>query len=462
MIDPTKSPGTRDRERAWAPYRPTADAPWDLRRVVHLHRRAGFAAPWDRIQRDLKDGPQPSIDRLLEGKLRINRDDEFESTSGVLVEAATGSSEPDRLKAWWIWRMLHTPDPLGERLTLMWHNHFATSNRKVDDLTAMHRQNETFRRLARAPFGELLNAVVRDPALLIWLDARANRKGHPNENLARELMELFTVGIGHFAETDVREAARALTGWSVTDGQFRELASLHDDGPKALLGRRGNWSGKDLVAILLEHPATADRLAWRICGCFMGEGTVGSDALRELGEGLRSHDLDIGWALGTLLRSRAFFEEVNIATQVASPPQLVVGAVAALEIADASTRVLADWVGRVGQDLFDPPNVGGWPGGRGWLGSRNLIARINLVAALIDGGAIGCAEPLNALGLAERHGAGLGPDELLSWFSRLLLGQEPDSDIRDRILASVKSQPPAERARRLVAMILSSPDAQLS
>ena len=349
MTDATGTPDSRDRESHWAPYRPADDVPWDIRRVVHLHRRAGFAAPWDLICRDLKDGPESSVNRVLGGQVRTDpAADEFESRSSVLADAAAGSADPNRLKAWWIWRMLHTPDPLGERLTLLWHNHFATSNVKVKDPAAMRLQNETFRRLARAPFGELLNAVVRDPALLIWLDAPANRKGHPNENLARELMELFTVGIGGHSESDVREAARALTGWSVAEGHFHEVDSAHDDGPKTLLGRRGNWSARDLIAILLDQPGTAERLAGRICECFMGEGVVSAEERRALADGLRAHDLDVGWAVGTVLRSRAFFAEANIGSRVMGPAEFVVGAVAALEVSDASTLVLADWVARLG------------------------------------------------------------------------------------------------------------------
>ena len=213
--------GTSDRAKPWAPFSPSREEPWDMRRVVHLHRRVAFAATWEEIERDLKDGPEASINRLLEGRARSAQGqaaDEFESTSTVLADAAAGSSEPGRLKAWWIYRMLFTPDPLGERLTLMWHNHFATSNAKVDDLAAMRQQNETFRRLAGQPFGELLEAAIRDPALLAWLDAPANRKGHPNENLARELMELFTARHRKLHRGRRREAARRLTGWSVSDG----------------------------------------------------------------------------------------------------------------------------------------------------------------------------------------------------------------------------------------------------
>jgi uncharacterized protein (DUF1800 family) len=224
--------------------------------VVHLHRRAGFAATWGEVQRDLKDGPKPSIDRLLAGKSRSQGvPEDFETTAAQLAE--TAAFDVLRSKAWWVYRMFFGPDPLGERLTLMWHNHFATSNAKVNDLGAMRRQNQTFRELARAPFGKLLNAALRDPALLFWLDAPTNRKGHPNENLARELMELFTLGIGHYTETDMKEAARALTGWSlagktadrggrgVGGGKFHEESDQHDEGEKTILGHKGPWKGTD-------------------------------------------------------------------------------------------------------------------------------------------------------------------------------------------------------------------------
>ena len=197
----------------WAPFEPNAEAPWDLRRVVHLHRRAGFGATWEEIGRDLDDGPGPSVDRLLRGDSRIDGVPEgFGKTAELLADAAVASNDPNRLKAWWMYRILFGPDPLGERLTLMWHDHFATSNLKVDDLGLMRSQNETLRSHARGPFGDMLGAMVHDPALLVWLDAPSNRKGRPNENLARELLELFALGVGRYTEADVKESARALTG----------------------------------------------------------------------------------------------------------------------------------------------------------------------------------------------------------------------------------------------------------
>ena len=204
--------------------------------------------------------------------------------------------------------MLFGPDPLTERLTLMWHDHFATSNLKVNDLALMRRQNETLRSLGRGPFGRLVQAMLRDPALLVWLDAQENTKGHPNENLARELMELFTLGIGHYSEDDVKQAARALTGWKLVDDEARFVPVRHDAGTKTILGRTGSFDAGGLAGLLLDQPATSRRLAWRLGHEFFGEGGVDKAALDALAEGLRAHDLDIGWGVATVLRSRLFFD----------------------------------------------------------------------------------------------------------------------------------------------------------
>jgi hypothetical protein len=449
----------------WAPYVPDEKAPWDLRRVVHLHRRAGFGATWAEIQRDLKDGPRASIDRLLAG--RAYRDPvpaDFARTADVLGGAAGDFGEPMRLRAWWVYRMLFGPDPLGERLTLMWHNHFATSNLKVDDLAAMRRQNEVFRKHARAPFGELLGAVLRDPAMLVWLDAPANRKGHPNENLARELMELFTLGIGHYTETDVKEGARALTGWSLKDDAFAEVEASHDPGEKTILGKKGRWKAPDLTRILLEHPATAHRIAFRICQLLLGEKALPPAALDVLAAGLRRRDLDVGWAVETVLRSRLFFTDDQIGSRVLAPVEYVLGAARNLELFEppANTLILAEWVTRLGQELFYPPNVGGWPGGRAWLTSRSLIARANFASNVVAGQRGGQAEPLDALGLARRHGERRDRESVIGFFSRLLLGREPSPAWRDRLMATLDATAQdADGARSIVSRILATPEAQL-
>jgi uncharacterized protein (DUF1800 family) len=451
----------------WAQYRPSADAPWNRRRVVHLHRRAGFAAIWPQIERDLRDGPEASIDRLLKGNARdISSPDEFQKTADQLADAAVASGDAGRLKAWWVYRMLFGADTLTERLALLWHNHFATSNLKLNDLDAMRQQNELLRRHARGPFGELLRAVVHDAALLRWLDADSNRKGRPNENLARELMELFTLGIGNFTEADVKEAARALTGWTLADGAFRHDPTRHDDGEKTILGRKGHWRGDNLVRMLLEHPATARRLAWRMCDLLMGEGTVTEAGLEALAEGLRRHDLDIGWAVETVLRSQTFFAPANLGGRVLGPVEYVVGAARALEVSDPppSSLVLADWMARLGLDLFYPPNVGGWPTGRGWISPHTMIGRANFAAALVDGGLGGAARPFDALALPKRHGRKDDLESIIAFYAELLLGEWPGAAWQEQLMTSLGSTARAtpQTLRRAVALIVASPAAVLA
>jgi uncharacterized protein (DUF1800 family) len=444
------------RHAAWAPYLPDANAPWNLRRVVHLHRRAGFAATWAEIQRDLKDGPAASIDRVLFGKVRAA--DGFDGAARLLADTA---GEPERLKAWWVYRMVFGPDPLGERLTLMWHNHFATSALKVRDVTAMRRQNELFRDLARAPFGQMLRGAVRDPALLVWLDAPANRKGHPNENLGRELMELFTLGIGHYSEADVKEAARALTGWGAGRG-YGDDPAAHDGGEKTILGRTGRWRADGLVRLLLDHPATAARLARRLCEEFLGEGAVDAAAVEALAAGLRERDLDIGWAVATVLRSRAFFADANLGTRVLGPVEYVVGAARALEVTP-STFLLGYWAGQLGQDLFFPPNVGGWPGGRSWITARTMIGRAKYAAALVDASLLRPREPFDAVALAGRYGRDGDLPALVTFYAELVRGSPPSPGERDALLAALQpgATTAADTARRSVALILAAPTTQL-
>lgn len=450
----------------WVAYASGNGVPWDLARVVHLHRRAGFAATWTEIQRDLRDGPEASVTRLLQGKSRADgKVKDFETVSAALADSAASTAAADRLKAWWVFRMLFSPDPLGERLTLLWHNHFATSNLKVNDLAAMRRQNEILRQYARAPFGELLRQVIKDPAMLDWLDAPANRKEHPNENLARESMELFTIGVGNFSETDVKEAARALTGWSFKPDGFHEFLQYHDDGEKTILGRTGRWRGDEFVSMLLEQPATSVRLAKRLCEMFMGEKSATPEHLQDLAKGLREHQLDVGWAVERILRSRAFFADSNLRSQIVAPPEFAIGATRALEQFDPppSTLLLAEWIARMGQDLFYPPNVFGWPGGRNWLNSRALVARINFAAALVDGTVRYPPAPANVLELVERAvgGADAGPG--IRFLSHLLLGTEPSGLVQKALQSAVgpASALTAGSARQVAVILLSSPQAQI-
>lgn len=372
----------------WQVYQPRAAEPWNLRRVVHLHRRVVFGATQLEIERDLNDDPQQAVSRVLSGECRLNGVPEgFDRLAAIIGDSAAQSNNPNRLKAWWIYRCLYTPDPLQEKLTLMWHNHFATSNQKVDNLLLMKQQNETLRRYCKAPFRDLLNAMLLDSALLMWLDAEANRASHPNENLAREIMELFTLGIGNYTETDVKELARALTGLRTRIGQVAFEVENHDPGQKLILGRTGRFTPTDVPELLLGHPAVAQRLAHRLIDEFFAEGVVSSAAVDELAGLLKRSQLDISAAVETILRSGLFFSESNISNRVCDPLTFQVSLIRCFEQFQRppSTSEMASWLSQMGFDLFYPPNVGGWNQGRGWLNARTVIARTNFIATFASG-----------------------------------------------------------------------------
>lgn len=428
-------------------WKPSSSKPWNLQRVWHLHRRAGFAADWQMLQRDLHDGPDKSIDRIISQLAGEPDDTDFERSSRILCKAATDSNDIARLQAWWLYHLINTPHPLRERLTLTWHNHFATSNVKVSSVGMMRQQNDTLRRHSSSEFSELFRAMAHDPALLTWLDADANRKEHPNENLAREIMELFALGVGHYSESDVREAARALTGWTVHEQKFLNLPEQHDDGVKTIFKRSGNWDGDDLVQMLIEHPAAPRRVATRICETLMGESTRTDELVEALARGLAAHRMDIGWGVETLLRSEVFFAEQNISCRVLSPVETVVSAIRALELTRPQPRtvLVAEAAARLGQELFYPPNVFGWPEGRSWLTSRAIIGRANFAASLVAGRLHRPEQPFSASTLAARHGF-TGSTEITDFIRQLLLGMKHESDAAGSI-----------NPNDLVASILSSP-----
>ncbi len=448
----------------WSRYVPSANAPWNLARVVHLHRRAGIAATWPELQRDLADGPEWAVLRLLNGTSRSDGvPEDFEALSAAISRAAVDGGDAGRLKAWWVYRCLLTPDPLGERLTLMWHNHFATSLIKVTKLTWMFQQNQTVRKYARAEFRTLLAAMLEDPALLSWLDAPENRPGHPNENLAREAMELFSLGIGHYSEHDIREAARALTGITLTDGVVRQDSSQHDRGSKTIFGKTGEFQPQDLPDLLAAHPATSQRLAWRLCREFCGENVVDPEAMQELAAGLRANQLRIAWAVETILRSEIFFGATNLHRRVADPASFLLSALRAVECFrdPPSTLAVADALRRMGLDLFAPPNVGGWPGGRAWISTRTVIARHNAIADFVYGRWHFPTAPVDLVPLLQRHHIGDNLPDALRFLGNLFWG-DIDGGLMDELSQTVREEPDrSSQLRQLLVMMLTRSQAHL-
>ncbi len=285
-------------------------------------------------------------------------------------------SEGRDLKAWWMAEMLTTASPLSEKMLLFWHNHFTSSLRKVRMPQLMYRQHRTLRRHALGNFGELLQAMARDPAMLIYLDGVASRKGQPNENFARELMELFTLGEGRYSEQDVKEAARAFTGWSIDrdTGEFLFRPALHDDGVKTVLGVSGPHDGAAVLEILLARPETAEFIVTKLWREFVSTEPDMAEVRRIAGV-FRSSAYDIRAALRELLTADAFYAPRHRGNLVKSPVDLVVGTLRQfrMTVADPLPYVLT--VGRLGQDLFAPPNVKGWPGGDNWINATTLLSR---------------------------------------------------------------------------------------
>src|SRR5262245_26867891 len=443
----------------WAPFEPPAKDPWDLRKVAHLHRRAGFDAGRAELERDVKDGPAASVGRLLKPR---PVSDEEQQVQGSLRQGVLDSFDAACLKAWWLYRVLYDPDPLREKLTLFWHGHFATSNRKVDNVPLMLAQNETLRRCALGPFADLLAAMSGDAAMLVWLDGAGSKKNRPNENFAREFLELFTLGVGHYREPDIREAARAFTGWSVENGQGVYRDSAHDGGDKTFLKRTGAWKADDVIRITLEQPACAEFLCRKLYRFLVNEAEEPkAELLLPLAREMRDHRYDIAHVVGVILRSRQFYAEANRRQRIKGPVELCAGLLRALEVPRSEVRLLplALACERAGQDLFYPPNVKGWDGGKTWLNSTAVVERGNWCNDVIWGTAHLGLKPYDPLAWARRHG--VPTKNAADAFLDLLLQGDADDKDRDLIRRAGRDGS-ADGLRKALQLIVHCPEYQLA
>ena len=403
---------------------PITAADWDYDKAAHLIERAGFGATPAEIERLAAMTPEAAVDSLVNYATIDNSAtpafdpspiwdpgmDPFPKSRADAVRIAreTGSSmgvamlldgqqrrlqpvvnkffyglrsnaiETQRLAVWWAERMLVTRRPLEEKLTVFWHGHFATGNTKVRDTRMMLRQNEMLRANAAGSFRDLLVWILTDPAMLVYLDNGENRKGHPNENFGRELLELFTMGVGNYTEQDIREASRAFTGWTNDVLEFRFDAATHDDGEKTFLGRTGALDGEDIIDIILDTPVTADYISAKLYRFFVRE-DLDEQTRLALGATLRDGGYELKPWLRRVFLARDFYSPASYATQVKSPVHLVVSTYRKLGLTQLPT--IPDFgrlTARLGQTLFSPPNVAGWAGGRTWITPALLLERGNL------------------------------------------------------------------------------------
>jgi hypothetical protein len=455
---------------AWEPYRPCADAPWDLKRVGHLFRRTTFGATYARMQQALKDGPEKTLERILEGGPGLEA---FDAEMAPLADSIVRVNNGLQLRDWWLYRMLYSPHPLREKLTLFWHNHFATSNAKVNNAGYMLRQYQLLQKHALGSFAQLLKQMSFDPAMMVWLDTRDSKKGNPNENYARELMELFSLGIGNYTEKDIREAARAFTGWSLRGNEVVFDKLQHDDGTKTVLGQTGNWKPDDIVRICLDQ-ASAPSFITRKLFRFLVSETIEPDRelLEPLATAFRKSEYDFGALVRTVLHSNLFFSTQAYRARVKSPVDFALGIVRAVE-GRPGTTALAQVLEELGQNLFHPPSVKGWDGGTNWLNGQTLLFRQNLALALTSTTDGRFSRRCDPVVLARKYNR-KSDEELVDFFLDLFLQGDLPAEARARLLQyqrdAHKIKNPVywtaedaadSRVRALCHLVLTQPEFQL-
>ncbi len=382
---------------------PVSAESWNHRLAGHLLRRAGFGLPVSRVTAlagmtpeaavtslvDYEPGPHPARPAFVLEP--VTRADIKEQNPGLeFAELQLLYQEKQReeraavadLQAWWLSRMFTTANPLEEKMTLFWHGHFATSAQKVKASYHNHQLYEIFRRNATGNLKDLTICVGQSPAMLEYLDNKASSLKKPNENWARELMELFTMGVGNYTEDDIKASARAFTGWTCNRKEFTFAESRHDTGEKTFLGRSGNFNGWDIINIIFEQPVTAQFIAGKVWDFFTGV-PRNAEVIDALAATLREKNYELRPMLRQLFLSEAFYSDAVIGAQVKSPVQYVLQLCADLDL-QPPYPALARALRGLGQDLFYPPNVKGWEGNRTWINANSLLIRTNLPAIVVN------------------------------------------------------------------------------
>jgi uncharacterized protein (DUF1800 family) len=403
-------------------------------RIALLLRRAGFAAGPNDFQRYADLGWEATLQELLHPE---TVGDDLDALLGSLHGGLLDLQNLEDVQTWWLYRMLQTRRPLLEKLTLFWHGHFAVANYKVNNALQMHQHVELLRANALGRFDDLLMAVSKDPAMLVWLDGAVNRRNAPNENYGRELLELYTLGIGNYDEDDVLSAARAFTGWNLRNGQFFFDENNHDAGDKTFLGQRGPFDGGDILGILANEPATAKRISEKLFA-FFAYPDPEPEVLASLVDTYTSSGHDIRSLVEAILRSDALYSDRSQFEHLKSPIEYVVGTARVLG-ARVRERELVPVLRALGQEILNPPNVAGWPGGAYWINPSTLLTRFNFAARLSsargqpgDGGEIKPADLLGALNTSD-------PANAVDGVLALAGGLELSADAHQALVAYLQS-----------------------
>ncbi|MBS0261792.1 MAG: DUF1800 domain-containing protein [Planctomycetes bacterium] len=437
------------------PYDPGAHGGWNRRDAAHLLSRLQYGASWTEVDQALKTGLAESLERRLTPQPETP---DFQAASDLLRRTAFDTGSVADLKAWWLFRMLNSANPLVEKLSLFWHNHFATSFAKVQSVPYMAAQNDLIRAQALGNFRVLLQGMARDVAMLVWLDGNANRKRHPNENFAREVMELFSLDVGNYTETDIQEAARAFTGWQVRDGKFWFNALQHDTGSKTVLGKTGPFQGDDVVNLCLAQPACPRFLAKKLLRAFVVPEPT-SEMITAVAARIREHDYALVPVLRELFSSELFFSAAARGALIKSPLDLVLGAFRTLECQPRLQSVIPV-LAALGQDVLEPPTVKGWDGGRLWISSTSMLQRANFVAELATGSRFAAlANPEQVVSTRELP----SPAAIVRYYADLLLNRDLEPEVAARLVDFFQQSQGSreQRLRGILQLIMTMPEFQL-
>ncbi|MDP7396646.1 MAG: DUF1800 domain-containing protein [Lentisphaeria bacterium] len=441
---------------------PSTDWTWTHAR--HLLNRAGFGGRRDEITSLYRLGLDGAVDSLLRptdrrlpqpdwlaedktDRRKLSKEEQKENQKLNRQRQQTLIGE-------WIISMIETPTPadmLRARMTFFWHGHFATSIQKVKTPHPIFAQLELFDAMAVGSYSKLLHAIVRDPAMLIYLDNTRNHRGKPNENLARELMELFSLGPGNYSESDIREGARALTGWGAGPQGFRLAARRHDSGEKTILGQTGKFDADGFVEIILQQPACAAFMIRKLWQYFAGTDPAPA-VLGALAAGFRASDYDVRLAVRDILRHPKFYSEAVRGNQIKSPLQLVVGTARTLQAQVNTPKIYQRMLTLMGQAPYQPPNVKGWPSGRAWIDTTRLVTRYTFAEMIANGEIPGDVDPRRR---GRRRGVQFDPYPLVN---DLVAPEEIIAELTNQLL----TVPPTDGEHRLLTKNLQQDLAQLA
>ena len=355
------------------------------KKLQHLYWRAGFGETYGNIKQAMECSIEDAVENIFAQAQEVEYLHWANPDSLTLINSKAAAHKQrklvQQLNVKWFWQMVDSAGFLREKMALFWHNHFSSEHKKP---FVVQRQLNLLKEHALGNFGELLMAVSKDPVMLSYLNNRVNHKNHPNENFAREVMELFTLGIGNYTEKDITEAARAFTGWDYNRKiEFVFRRKKHDKGQKTILGQTGAWQGEDVIRILLEQKQTARHICTKIYKAFVNE-QVDGVIVEKLTDQFYASNYDINQLMYTIFTSEWFYEDKNIGQLIKSPIEYLAGLCRTLRLGINNDDVLLFLQKSLGQILLDPPNVAGWPGGQTWIDGSTLLLRLRIAEFLFD------------------------------------------------------------------------------